>query len=278
EVECTGVVHELVHGTAINNELNNMREYQIIQNRMEHFKECESDDQRWECLMKCYGWRTREIARDQLERRGIDSERLFRPQTRPKNNQTFLADHIIALWTGKVRSAELMNTFTGDDRFSPVLMRDLIRTLIDSSRRLGLADHIAKKIKNEVSVTNPAQIKVDLVADMMASTVNSFVNDFGYSLLSDGQKEKARRIAEGNSLPVYRYIGKERESSYSHADLTDLFERVFEQGGGLTESFDNQYNSWLEYMTIAFVVHLRQSDLPAAANRALGDIIAKICF
>lgn len=276
EVECTGVVHQLVHGTEISNELHNLKEYQIILKRLRDFEGCTTDDERWQRLMRAYGWRTKEIAAEQLARRDIQPELLFHPETRPKNNQTFIADRIIQLWADKVNSDELMNTFTGQESFNPVLMRDLTRALLDSASRLGLADRIAERIRPEVSVTNTAQIKVDLVADMMASALNSFVNDFGFSLLSDEQRAKARLIAEENFLPAFDYIDRERKSSYTHTELTDLFEDIFEQGGGLTESFDNQYNRWLEFMTVAFVVHLKRSELPPAVNRALGDIIESI--
>lgn len=279
EAECLSVVHELVHGTAINNDLNNLRDYQLIINRCRGFEGCKDDDERWARLLKAYGWRSVDEAKAQLSRRNIDPTVLFRPRMRPKTNQTFIADHILDLWRHKVCSDKLMNTFTSsDDGFNPGLMKDLVNTLLESADRLGLADVIAERIRSEVNVANVSQIKESLVADIMASTLNAFVDDFGYSMLSQELRDKAREIANDNFLPVYEYIGKERQSSYTHDELADMFEAAFDRGTALTDSFDNNYNEWLEYMTIAFVVHLKRSQLPPEVNAALGNLIQQISF
>ncbi|MDE6574061.1 MAG: hypothetical protein K2L84_01880, partial [Muribaculaceae bacterium] len=178
----------------------------------------------------------------------------------------------------KLNSDQLLNTFASNDGFNPMLMRDLIKTMLDSAERLGLADIIAERIRKEVSVSNLSQVKESLVADIMASTLNAFVNDFGYSLLTEEQIAKARSIAEDNFLPVFEYIGRERTSTFTHDELAGLFEDAFERGGGLVDSFESHYNEWLEYMTIAFIVHLRRSRLRPEVNKALGDIIDQIQF
>lgn len=277
EAECLSVVHELAHGTAINNDLNNLRDYQLIINRCRGFEGCNTDDERWARLLKAYGWRSVDQAKLELTRRGIDPTVIFRPQTRPKTNQVFIADHILDLWRHKVSSETLMNAFTSaDDGFSPALMKDLINTLLESAERVGLADIIAERIRSEVNVANVSQIRESLVADIMASTLNAFVGDFGYTLLSEGLKDKARAIAEENMLPAFDYICREKGSSYRHEELAAMFEEAFDHGGGLVQSFDNHYNEWLEYMTIAFVVHLKRSALPAEVNDALGQIINRI--
>lgn len=277
EAECLEAVHSLVHGTAINNDLNNLREYEIIRRRCGDFEGCTNDDERWERLLKSYRyWRSREQAAAELARRHIDVAVLFREKLRPKTNQVFIADHIMKLWADKVKSDELMNTFTSADGFSPVLMKDLTGTLLDSASRLALADIIAEKIRSEVSVANLSQVRESLVADLMASVLNTFVNDFGYSLLSDELKAKARLVVEENGLPAYDYIERERRSGYTHDELSQLFEDMSESGVTLTESFDRHYNEWLEYMTIAYVVHLRRSSVRPEANLALGEIIQKI--
>lgn len=276
EVECLSVVHKLVNGTDMNNTLNNMREYQLIRKRCGDFAGCDTNDAKWQKLMRAYGWRTREQAAENLAKRDINVELLFTEVLRPKTNQVFIADHIMDLWRNKIRSEELMNTFTGEDSFNPVLMKDLIKTLIESAERLGLADILAEKIRSEVSIANIAMIKESLVADMMASVINGFVNDFGYSLLSDELKDKARQLVADNDLSVYNYIERERPSTYTHQELSELFASLAAGAGSITESFDNHYNEWIEYMTIAYIVHLKRSELKPEVNRALGDLLARI--
>ncbi len=278
EVECLSVVHKLVNGTDMNEKLNNFREYQIIRQRCRNFEGCPDVESKWQRLMRAYGWRTREQAQEKLDARNINTDILFADVLRPKTNQVFIADHIMELWRDKVRSQELMNTFTGEGNFNPVLMKDLVKTLVDSAERLKLADFIADKIAPEVTIANIAQTKESLVADMMASIINGFVNDFGYSMLSAQQKSKARDVVKENDLPVYNYIEKERKSTYTHDELSDLFASMEAGTGNLTESFDNRYNEWIEYMTIAYIVHLKRSELRPEVNKALGDLIQQISF
>ena len=260
-------------------EIFNLRDYQLIIKRCDNFDGCRTDDDRWGRLLGAYGWRNREDARAQLSRRNIDVDILFRPRLRPKTNQAFIADHIMQLWEDKLDSDRFMTTFTSEaDGFSPVLMKELIDVLKDSARRIGLADIIADRIRSEVNVANVANIKESLVADIMSSTINNFVKDFGYSYFDEATLSKVKNIVELNSLPVYRYIGREQQATYSRDELAHMFEVAFEFGSALTESFDNRYNEWLEYMTVGFVAHLKQSDLPADVNRALGALLDKITF
>lgn len=278
EVECLSVLHKLIHDTQMNTQLTNLSEYQIIRKRCHDFEGCATIDDRWNVLMREYHFRTREKAREQLERKNINVDILFSEALRPKTNQTFIADQIIELWERKLNSEELMNTFTATDGFSPSLMKDLIKTLIDSARRLKLADYIAERIRKEVDIANRAEIKESLVADMMASIINSFVNDFGYSFLTAEQKEKARQIVEENELSVYQYIERPRKANYSHAELSELFAKFAQDAGAITESFENNYNAWIEYITIAYIVHLKRSELRPEVNKALGDLINSITF
>lgn len=280
EAECLNIVHDIVHNTNINTNINDPGPVDLILKRVKHFEGCRTDAERWERLLKAYGWRTEDEARQRLAGRGInDVDALFCPPKKAQTNQDYIAEHLMTLWNKKVNSETLVNTFTSNTNgFSPVVMKELIGQLIDSAERLHLPELIAERIRPEVNVTNVSQIKESLVADIVASTLNDFVNDFGYSMLTDEQREKARSLAEDNYLPVYEYIGCERPSTFSHDELAEMFENAFERGGAITESFDNRYNEWLEYMTIAFIVHLRRSELPPEVNAALGVIINKISF
>lgn len=278
EAECLNIVHGIVHNTVINDDINNPDGVDMILRRVKHFEGCRTDDERWERLLKSYGWRTKEVAYQKLADKGIvDVEALFSPPKKAQTNQDYIAEHLMALWRSKVNSETLINTFTSNTHgFSPVVMKELIGQLIDSAERLNLPELIAERIRPEVNVANVSQVKESLVADIVASTLNDFVNDFGYSMLTDEMRDKARSLAEDNYLSVYEYIGRERPSTFGHDELADMFEETFERGGAITESFDNRYNEWLEYMTIAFIVHLRRSELPPEVNAALGEIINKI--
>ena len=51
---------------------------------------------------------------------------------------------------------------------------------------------------------------------------------------------------------------------------------MFESGATLNDSFARHFNEWLEYMTIAYIVHLKRSTMRPEVNRALGDLIKQI--
>lgn len=277
EAECLSVVHRLVNGTDMNEKINNLKEYQLIRRSCRDFAGARTVDDKWEILMRTYHWRTREQAAQMLARKNINTDLLFSETLRPKTNQVFIADQIMDLWRAKVRSEELTNTFTSEDGFNIVLMKDLVKTLIESADRLGLADRIAREITPEVTVANLAQVKESLVADMMASIVNSFVNDFGYSMLTPEQQQNARAVVAENNLPAFDYIDRPRQSTYTHDELEAMFHRMLEGGGDvITDSFDRNFNEWKEYLTIAYIVHLKRSELSPEANRALGDLLAKL--
>ena len=42
------------------------------------------------------------------------------------------------------------------------------------------------------------------------------------------------------------------------------------------KNFDHNYNRWIEYMTVAYIVHLKRSELRPEVNRQLGDLIEQI--
>lgn len=279
EAECLAVVHDVLRGTDMTEELYNLHDYDLIRRKCRSFDGCRNDEEKWQRLMQTYRWPTRAIAEAQLERKQINPAILFNTTPRPRNTQTYIADRIVELWRGKMFSDTLMDTFTGDDNgFSPLLMKDLVETIMNSAGQLGLADVIADRIRHEVNVNNTANIKESLVSDIMATTVNDFVNDFGYSLMSAELHDKARRLARENHLPAFEYIDKQQKAKFTSEELAAMFETAFDYGSPLVDSFNDRYNKWLEYMAIAYVVYMKKSDVSPQANREAGQMIESITF
>ena len=110
----------------------------------------------------------------------------------------------------------------------------------------------------------------------MATIRNRDVNDYGSSMLPGQQQEKARQRAAATQLDLFHYIDSERRGTYTHEELSQMFATMLEDAGSITDSFDHNYNRWIEYMTVAYIVHLKRSELRPEVNRQLGDLIEQI--
>jgi hypothetical protein len=114
------------------------------------------------------------------------------------------------------------------------------------------------------------------VADILSSTINQFVIDLGYCLLTDKDRENARKVTEQYQLPVFDYIGKERKEFFEEEELTALFDELTDSPKSMTTSFEDNYYTWLEYMCVSFIAHLDVPDYDKEANRQLTEIINNI--
>ena len=119
-------------------------------------------------------------------------------------------------------------------------------------------------------------INESLVADILSSTINSFVIDLGYSLLPQADRDNARKVAQQSYLPVFDYIDREHTSHFEEDELTALFNELTDNPKSMTVSFENNYYTWLEYMYVSFIAHLDVPDYDKEANRLLSEIIHNI--
>ena len=46
----------------------------------------------------------------------------------------------------------------------------------------------------------------------------------------------------------FHYIDSERRGTYTHEELSQMFATMLEDAGSITDSFDHNYNRWIEYM------------------------------
>jgi hypothetical protein len=110
------------------------------------------------------------------------------------------------MWQKKIKSVEFMNQILANQRFDSVVMSTLLDDITDTSNYLKLNDLMAEAIAEHVNVIAVKAINESLVADIMASTINSYVTDLGYALLADADRQNARKVVEQYQLPVYEYI------------------------------------------------------------------------
>lgn len=277
ETKSLQVVHELIQSGELGEKIHNFSDYEIILKRCgQAFEACKDNDERWEVLMRTYALRTRESAEEFLNNRGVDPQMLFSRTFKKKLNSVLIAEKVYTLWKDSIKSVDFMNSLTDNHRFDSVVMASLIDNIIATSDHLGMEERLADTIAEYVNVIAVFTINESLIADIMASTINSFINDLGYHLLTAEDKTEARRVAEQYHLPVFSYIEKERKSSFDEDELTEMFNDLTDNPKALTTAFEENYYSWLEYMYVSFIAHLSIPEYDHEANEQLTEIINEL--
>lgn len=280
ETECLRVVHSIVQNPETNTVVNDFKEYEIILRRIERaLDEAKSDEERWRVIMDAYGFQSREEAEDYLRRRGVRPDVLFRHKEtiKPKKNSNIIADRVYEMWRTSITSLDFMNDYAEATGFDAIVMGSFVDNILLTSRHVGLAQHLSDMIAEYVNVVGLQLINESLVADMLASGINEFVRDLGYSMLTDDERMHARDVAQRQKLPVFRYIGRpERKSYFEESELTELFNELTSEPKALTPAFEENYFKWEEYIYVSFIAFLSIPEYDKEANDRLTEIIGKI--
>lgn len=276
ETETLSLVHKLIQSSELVSATNDWKEYELIRKRCAEFRDCADETAKWDRLIKVYFFRDRAEAEKYLERRGVEPAILFSGEFKQRSNSSTIADRIVERWHEKISSSAFRNVFTSDSGFDPAALSDLVEGIKAASRILRLADVMRESIAEYVDIVNVANANESLVADLLASKINWFVTDMGYSRLSEEEKENARRIVAKNSLPAFDYMERERKSVYTEEEISDLFDTMQRNPSEMPPSFNNQYYTWLEYMLVSFIAKLEVPDYDKAANDLLESILRRV--
>lgn len=277
ETKSLQAIHNLIQSGELSEKIHDTSNYEIIMKRCgQALKACKNNDERWQVLMDCYVMDSQEEAQAYLEKRNVDYKKLFDGTFKKKLNSVIIAEKVYTLWKNQIKSLEFMNQLANSHQFDMDVMVDLVDEIVDTSIQLSLEDRLAATIAEYVNVVNVFSINESLIADILASTINSFVIDLGYHLLDADEINKARQIAEKRHLPAFNYIEKTRPSTFEEEELTAMFDELTSNPKALTTAFENNYYSWLEYMFVSFITHLNIPDYDHEANEALTKIINEL--
>ncbi|MCR4602675.1 MAG: putative virulence factor [Prevotella sp.] len=276
ETSCLQIIHQLINSGELGEKNNNFTDYEIILRRCRDFKGCNNAAECWERLEMMYGLRSLEEAQAYLVKRNVDHNLLFSKNFKKKLNSCLIADRVYERWQKKINSQEFMSQLLSNQLFDGVVMSALLDNIIQTSNYLKLNDLMAEAIAEYVNVIAVFTINESLVADILSSTINQFVIDLGYSLLTEKDCENAKKIAYEYQLPVFDYIGKTRQEHFEEEELTTLFDDLTDNPKAMTTSFEESYYTWLEYMCVSFIAHLDVPDYDKEANRQLTEIINNI--
>lgn len=277
ESECFKALHQLlptlsatVYGSS------EIKDYELIRQRCNHFEGCSSDEDKWKRFISIYHFCDKEEAIDFLKAKRVDAVKLFQGETLKRKNSAVITRSLMNLWRDNITSVQFMDSFSGEGEMDGIMLSNLVACLLDSADSLHLAESIERQIADYVDILNVSTINEDLVADIIATAVSDFVINFGYGFLSDEQLKVSRRISKEQHLPCYNWAGKERKEHYEEEGLTQLFNEILASAGRYTPAYVANYNSWLEYMYIAFVAHINVPDFDRAANNDLKSLLAEL--
>ena len=277
ETKSLQAIHELIQSGKLSEKIHDTSNYEIIMKRCgQTLKACKNNEERWQVLMDVYALDTQEDAEAFLIKRNVDYKKLFDGSFKKKLNSVIIAEEVYTLWKNQIKSLEFMNQMTNNHQFDKDVMADLVDEIVETSKSLHLEDLLAATIADYVNVVNVFSINESLIADILASTINSFVIDLGYHLLDADEVNKARQIAEKRHLAAFNYIEKPRPSTFEEEELTAMFDELTSSPKALTTAFENNYYSWLEYMLVSFITHLNIPDYDHEANEQLTKIINEL--
>ena len=269
ESECFKIVHNLVPQLPfIVHDPQKIQDYELIRKRCNQFEGCDNDEERWELLIKNYRYSNREDAKNDLARKGIVPDKLFKGETLERKNSAVVAQYIISEWKSYIEGTLFKNTLAGDDRMDEITLGHLVERVIETADSIELQKQIATKVADYTDVLNTMSINESLVADIAATTISDFIIDMGYSSLSADQVENARRISKNMNLPCFDWIDRERKENYSEEEMTVLFDEILTSANQYPPAYEANYNSWLENMFVASIAHVK---MPEGYNREAND-------
>ena len=280
---CYNIVHQELMGNNISGQIHDFGRYQIIHNRCQQagypLSAQNTDQENWDNLIEAYYFDSQEEAEEYLREQDVNPELLFKPNFERRLLSFILADKIYKAWCDHFRSPSFTNEFCAEntkDKIKSSVMTNLVNNIITTSKSVKLADKMAQMIADIVNVVAIGTANENLISDMLVSTINDFVMDLGYSMLTEEQKATMRHLNEERKLHLFKYIDRDIPKRYSEEELTNLFNDMTTKPTLLVPSFEENYNKWMEYMMISFIAHLEVPKYDHAANEALEVILKEI--
>lgn len=277
---CYRVVHQVMQDPEKMGKANDFNDYEIIRNSCRKsghpIEDAKTPEEKWQCVIDTYGFKSREDAEDFLTRKGVDIQRLFDGSYIRKLNSFIIGDAVYDKWCSRIKSVDFLNEFTDEERFDRNILTLLVDNLLLVAKSVNLRDRMADSIAEYVNVVDIHVASESLIADLLASLINDFIMDFGYRYLSEDKIENARDICMKRNLPAFNYILRQMPATYDEEGLAELFTGMTDNPMVILPSFDDNYNKWLEYMFISFVANLDAPDFDHEANQELSAILEEI--
>jgi len=277
EIYCYNEVHKIVPKlTDMLTQDETIRDYELIRVRCDNFRGCVSEEEHWERLISAYRFGDKDEAVNYLVRRKVEPDKLFSNSNVARKPSAIIANELVNQWKERLAGVEFTGEFSGDGRMDDIVLNNLIDCMIGAATNIKLADRIEDEISDYVNIQNFSLINEDMVADIVSTTISDFVMDFGFRYLTKEQRDNSFRIAKQQNLDCYKTTQQPRKEKYSSDEMTGLFDTILSSGRRFTPAYEANYNSWLEYMYISYIVHLNVPDYDHEANEDLKVILDEL--
>lgn len=282
EKDVYNTIYDIIQSPDLNADVNDFRNYELIRKDIgKRLDRCSSDNdnaQKWECLMLAYNLPDREAAEEFLATKGVNAEKLFRGTFKRKLNSVIIAGRVFDRWIESIKSTDAINRLSDNASFDPIEMSALTDNIELTAIKLRLPDRLERLIAEYVNIMNVNAVNVSLISDLMATEINDFVCDLGYSMRTDDQINAARRIVDENPtrFEPLEHIDAGRKSQFDENELTDLFNRLNANPEAVTPAFENNFYKWIEFMIVSFLLKGQIINYNIAANRQMGELLNKI--
>ena len=237
ESSCYKIIHKLIPdlGTLIiDGEV--VQDYENIRRRCDFFEGCQTEEEKWERLIKKYKFPNKDAADSWLKSKHIDYKKLFDGAKVKRTASSVITNHILTLWKSRIEGSAFSNEFSGESKMDNIVLSDLVKCISNAAEEIGMANLIETEISPYTDIQNLSGINQDLVADIIATKISDFVMDFGYNSLAQEKKDNARNIASEQELDCFDVIDKVRPENYDEATLTRLLDDILKDDHRLTKS------------------------------------------
>lgn len=277
EDTCFNMVHRIIptlNETVTGDKI--IKDYELIRKRCNNFEGCDKEEDKWLVFVNAYHFSDVEEAKDYLSNKGIDYEKLFHKESLKRQNSSVIAHDMLNTWKKNITGMDFSTHFGGNGLLDEIVLNNLVNCMVNTAMEVRLEEAMDTMIADYVNILDTSKINQELVADMISTSISDFVTDFGYSLLNDEEKANAKTLAQQNNLPCADWIYRNRKESYDEPELTALFNSILCSTDHFTPSYEASYNTWLEYMYVAFIAHIKVPDFDREANNSLKRIMDRL--
>lgn len=279
--EVYNIVHDLVTTPEMVEEVVSFQNVEAIRLHTIDFGPCNTVDDVLEKIMEAYSKPSKEAALKFLEEKHIDPQQLLDSAHRPqRKNSWVIAERLMKFWRDKISSSSFLSRLTAGSLFQSGVMSDLIDTIKEMADFLHLRELLSDSVSELTNKPDSASINQYLVTDILRHLINSFVTDFGFSLIDGPTVDHLKKLAaaQPKQFTVRGAIEPEPQSEFTEEELTAIFSEVMSRVDGITPSFWRHYNAWLECMYYAYLATAGQQEIidDPVANEKIGLIISSL--
>ena len=260
-------------------------EYSTIRMRVPNLNVEYSFNENLAILAETYEFKDLDKCEEYFKSENIDLEDLFYGQfNKLKMFSIQLAESLKTYWLEECRNnisiTNSENVGLNKSDFEEILlMFDLLY------EKLNITNKIAKTLESYVDRYDNVEIVQEMIADISAETINSFVNNVGFSFYKNEDIVEFKNASKENNLGLQLEHQNLKHTEFNKKDVGDLFENIDNLPKILNDpssisnmdylkmipSFSN-YKKWNDLLKFGFIAVCDIPNYDVKANELLGEL------